>query len=304
MQQTVWIAAPVEKVWQALTTPDHIIRWFVPNLPFATMKVDDNGKLTIYLGEMGVDFVTLEAIEALRHLTLRGLPDGVVTGTFRLEPEDAGTTVSVHLSGFEALSGDTSAERLAQSGIAWEQTLHNLKAFVDGTELPYPQAFVGPLFGYWRETSKQAFLERSIWIAAPRERVWRAITDPAQFQQWYSPATPWTLSALEVGGRLSAYDSETNSEKYVEIIEVLDPPSRLGTRSLPETPDTITKNKLYTLTEEKDGTRLSIFLTGYEQEPDMSRGSKMEENAFGFGMVLQNIKAYLEGESLPFPWGF
>jgi uncharacterized protein YndB with AHSA1/START domain len=304
MKRTIWIAAPVEQVWQALTTLDHIIRWLVPNLPFATMKVDDNGKITIHLSEMGVDFITLEAVESLQHLTLRGLPDGVVTGTFTLESGKEGTTVTVTLAGFEGLLGDANAERLVQSGTAWEQTLQNLKAFVDGTELPYPQAFVGPLFGYWREADKEAFLERSIWIAAPRERVWRAITDPTQFQQWYSPVTPWTLSALEIGGRLSAYDSETNSEKYVEIIEVLDPPSRLGTRAMPEAPDTITKNKLYTLMEENGGTRLSILLTGYEQEPDSSRGGHMEQDAFGFGMVLQNIKAYLEGESLPFPWGF
>jgi uncharacterized protein YndB with AHSA1/START domain len=304
MKQTVWIAAPVEQVWQALTTPDHIIRWLVPNLPFATMQMDDNGKLTIYLGEMGVDFVTLEAVESLQHLTLRGLPDGVVTSTFTLEPEKEGTTVTATLAGFETLVGDTNVEWLSQSRAAWEKTLQNLKAFVANTELPYPQAFVGPLFGYWREAGKEAFLERSIWIAAPRERVWRAITDPVQFQQWYSPTTPWTLSALEVGGRWSAYDSETNSEKYVEIIEVLEPPSRLGTRTMSEAPHTVTKNKRYILIEENGGTRLSILLTGYEQEQDASRGGQMEQDVFGFGMVLQNIKAYLEGESLPFPWGF
>ena len=42
-------------------------------------------------------------------------------------------------------------------------------------------------------------LERSIWIAAPRERVWRAITDPAQTQQWFSPPTPWAMDKLDVG---------------------------------------------------------------------------------------------------------
>jgi len=304
MKRIIRIAAPVERVWQALTTPDDIIQWFSPRLPGAVMKLDDSGKITVHFGEMGVDFVTLETVESLQQLTIRGLPDGVVATTLTLEPDKEGTTITVMLAGFESLVGDTSAERMAESGAAWEQTLQNLKAFIDGTDLPFPQALVGPLFGYWRNNRQKAFLERSIWIAAPRERVWQAITDPKQLQPWYSPATEWQLSALEVGGRLYVYNAETERDMHVEIIEVLNPPSQFATRSIPEAPDTIEKNKVYTLTEENGGTRLTLILTGYEQEPDDSRGSRMEENAFGFGMMLQNTKAYIEGDSLPFPWGF
>ena len=32
-------------------------------------------------------------------------------------------------------------------------------------------------------------IERSIWIASPRERVWQAVTDPAQIAQWFAPGT-------------------------------------------------------------------------------------------------------------------
>ena len=67
--------------------------------------------------------------------------------------------------------------------------------------------------------SEKLAVERSIWIAAPRERVWRAITDPKQVEQWFSPGTPWRLSALEVGGRLSVYNPETDSDKYIQVID-------------------------------------------------------------------------------------
>ena len=33
-------------------------------------------------------------------------------------------------------------------------------------------------------------VERSIWIGAPRERVWQAVTDPEQLAQWLLPP-PW-----------------------------------------------------------------------------------------------------------------
>jgi uncharacterized protein YndB with AHSA1/START domain len=202
------------------------------------------------------------------------------------------------------LLADAGEDRLAQSGAAWEQTLSNLKAYVDGVELPYPQAFVGPLFGYWRKPKQKLAVERSIWIAVRRERVWRAITDPKQLQQWFSPATPWELSALEVGGRYYVYNSETDAEMYVQVIELVDPPRQLITRSVPEPPDTVMKTTIYTLMEEDGGTRLTVTHSGYEQAPDDTRRGEMEQNTFGFGMMLQNVKAYLEGQSLPFPGGF
>lgn len=30
----------------------------------------------------------------------------------------------------------------------------------------------------------------------------------------------------------------------------------------------------------------------------------MEQNAFGFGMMLENLQAFVDGRSLPYPQGF
>lgn len=304
VERSIWIAAPRERVWQALTDPEQVMRWFVPNLPGASMHRDDAGKLTIHIGEMGVDFVILEGVEPLRQMTSRSLPDRLIAVTYTLDDERDGTRVTVTMTGFEALPEDAREDRLGQSGTGWEKALQNLNASINGPDLPFPQAYVGPLFGYWRETGEKLAVERSIWIAVPRERVWRAITDPRQIQQWFSPTTPWEMSALEVGGRLYVHNAETNTEMYVQTIELVDPPHRFVTQSVPESPDTVTKVTMYTLMEDNGGTRLTVTLTGYEQEPGDVRWSAMEENGFGFGMMLQNTKAYLEGTALPFPWGF
>jgi uncharacterized protein YndB with AHSA1/START domain len=135
-------------------------------------------------------------------------------------------------------------------------------------------------------------VERSIWIKAPRERVWRAITDPKQLQQWFSPTTPWELSALEVGGRFYVYNAETDTAMYVQVIELVDPPHQLVMRTEaepPETPHVTT----YTLTEENGGTRLTVTHSGYELEPDDIRWNNMEQNAFGFGLMLRTCKPRL-----------
>ena len=149
----------------------------------------------------------------------------------------------------------------------------------------------------------QLTVERSIWIDAPRERVWLAITDPAQLQTWFSPGTRWRLSALEVGGRLFVPDEATGAEQYAQVIEQLDPPQRLVLRSIPQPPAPV-EVSVYTLQVERGGTRLSIAHSGYELVPEDARWSAMEQNAFGFGMMLENVKAYCEGMNLPYPGGF
>jgi uncharacterized protein YndB with AHSA1/START domain len=149
----------------------------------------------------------------------------------------------------------------------------------------------------------QLTVERSIWIDAPRERVWQAVTDPEHVEKWFSPGTAWRLSALSVGGRLFVPNEETGAEMYTQVIELIDPPYKFVMRSKPEPPET-PHVTAYTLEEEKGGTRLTVTYSGYELEPGDIRWTNMEQNAFGFGMMLENLKAHSEGKSLPYPGGF
>jgi len=146
-------------------------------------------------------------------------------------------------------------------------------------------------------------VERSIWINAPRERVWLAITDPKQVEQWFAPGTSFKSSGSGVGAKLYVENPETGAEMYVQILEIVDPPNRLVLRSQPEPPDPpfITS---YRLEEENDGTRLTFTYSGYEGLPDDIRQQLMDENSTGFDLMLGNVKAFIEGTSLPHPEGF
>jgi uncharacterized protein YndB with AHSA1/START domain len=139
--------------------------------------------------------------------------------------------------------------------------------------------------------------------AAPRERVWRAVTDPVQLQQWYSSGTTWQLSALEVGGMLVASNPETGAALHIQGIEQVERPQRFVLRTTPEPTGTF-QVTAYTLHEEDGGTRLIVTNSGYETMPDEGRWNAMEQNAFGFGMMLENVKASIEGNDLPYPYGF
>jgi uncharacterized protein YndB with AHSA1/START domain len=303
-ERSIWISSTRERVWDALTNPEQLALWFVPTLPGVVLQRDDSNKITAHMGPMGIDFVTLDVIDPLNCVSMRSLPDQVITITYALSDQKDGTQVMVTASGFERLSPEAREERIQLCASGWEKALKNLKSHIDGDALPFPQAYTGPLFGYWRLPQEKVGIERSIWIKASCERVWQAVVDPKQIQQWFSPNTAWELTALQVGGRFFIPNPETHAEQYVEVIELLDPPYQLVTRCVPEAPDTVVKYKTYMLQEENGGTRLTLTYTGYTPEPEETRWNHMEENSVGFGMMLQNVKAFIEGEGLPFPYGF
>ena len=302
VERSIWIDAPRERVWQAITDPTDLAQWLLPPALGADMKREDD-TIFVSMGGMEIPVAILEAVEAPRHMRSRGLPDRVIAINYVLEEENDGTRVTVTMSGFESLPADARQDRIAPSGAAWEKALANLKAFVIRTALPFPEGYVAALFGFRRESEKMFAVERSIWIAAPRERVWNAITDPIQIERWFSPGTSWKLSALEVGGRLFTPDPETGDEANVQVIQVVDPPYRFVTQSLPASPGS-SEVTAYLLQEERGGTRLIITNSGYEFLPEDGRWSAMEQNAFGFGMMLENLRAYIENIDLPNPGGF
>jgi uncharacterized protein YndB with AHSA1/START domain len=252
---------------------------------------------------MDVPIAVLETAEPPRRATSRTAPDGLVTTTFSFEEKNGGTQVTLIMKGLEGLPGDNGRERAEPSEAAWEKALANLKAYVEGAELPFPEGYISALFGYRRESKKVVAVERTIWINASRERVWQAITDPEQIEHWFSPGTQWRGSGLEVGGTFSVYNPETDSDMYTQVIAVINPPAHFVTHTVPE-PSGLTYVTDWKLQEENGGTRLILTYSGYELEAAETRHMNMEQNAFGFGMMLENLQAYIEGKSLPYPQGF
>ena len=137
-------------------------------------------------------------------------------------------------------------------------------------------------------------LERSIWINAPRERVWKAVSDPAQITQWFAPGTEFSIKDNTIAILMNG--------AYVDValIEVNDPPRELTTRSLP---DRILATS-YLLEEENNGTRFTVIETGFELLPEDQRKQRLEQDSGGWEMALENLKAYIDGRTLPRPEGF
>jgi uncharacterized protein YndB with AHSA1/START domain len=137
-------------------------------------------------------------------------------------------------------------------------------------------------------------LKRSIWIKAPRERVWLAISDPAQIAQWFAPGTPISQNGDIISIHVDGKDVE------VAVIEVVDPPRQFTTRNLPDRTIATT----YLLEEENGGTRFTVIESGLESLPVDARQKHLEQNGHGWEMALENLKAFIDGRPLPRPEGF
>lgn len=143
-------------------------------------------------------------------------------------------------------------------------------------------------------------IQRNLWLKAPPERVWRAITEPEQIQKWFSPTIPWAVSKFEVGGLIYAvgYESQAGT------IDVIDPPREFTYHwdSLPPEPP-YRSVMSYRLEEENGGTRLRFSESGFEALPGDLGAKRAKQNNAGWKMGLANLKAYLEGQPLPYPNG-
>ena len=138
-------------------------------------------------------------------------------------------------------------------------------------------------------------VERSIWIAAPRERVWDAITDAEQLKQWWGDY--WEIPALQVGATIKFGDP---NDLMLATIAVLVPPRQFTIHWPPqEQYHSIEMFTIFLLAEENDSTRVTVTETGFEALPDDIRQSRFDKTADGYTKVLANLKAHLEGSSTP-----
>jgi uncharacterized protein YndB with AHSA1/START domain len=300
IERSIWLDIARQRVWDAITNPDELAKWLLPPMLQAEMKRDSQGTTFVCMMGMEIPVALFDSFETPQRATLRTLPDQQLTVTFNLVEANGGTHLTVTVGNLESLLGNVRLERAASIGAGWEKALVNLKAYLKGEDLPFPEGYVTALFGYRREAQETFSVERSIWIKTPRERVWQAVTDPQQIQQWYSPNTAWVITALEVGGRLFAPDPTTGEQLYAQVIDEVEYLTRFVTRALPD----LHEATIYTLAEEGNGTRLTITNTGYEWKAEDQRHPSIEQNGFGFGMVLENLRAMLEGRTLPYPFGF
>ncbi|NTU79950.1 MAG: hypothetical protein HGA45_11185 [Chloroflexales bacterium] len=82
-----------------MSEPEQIARWLLPPALGAQLRGDAQGRLIVDIGPMEAPLAQMEALDPLRQLTLRGLPDQQAAATLTLSEADGGTRVVVRLTG-------------------------------------------------------------------------------------------------------------------------------------------------------------------------------------------------------------
>ncbi|MDA8743699.1 SRPBCC family protein [Rubripirellula amarantea] len=143
IEKEIQIAAPVQRVWTAITDHVQFSQWFRVNLesPFRVGQTTA-GQITY----PGYEHVRMEvittAIEPTSYFAFRWHPYAVETDVdysnetptlveFRLEPKNAGTRVTVTESGFDALPASRKDEAFRMNDGGWSAQIQNIAQYVE-----------------------------------------------------------------------------------------------------------------------------------------------------------------------------
>ncbi len=141
-------------------------------------------------------------------------------------------------------------------------------------------------------------IEHKIWIAAPRERTWHAITETEQIKNWWGDVGYAEITELLPGAKIKF---STSDGPIWPTIRVVDPPHEF-VYEWPPHPRyfSVPFTTRYILDDENGGTRVTFSEVGFAAWPDDElRRARYERINKEFGMVLENLQAYLEGKDLP-----
>ena len=139
-------------------------------------------------------------------------------------------------------------------------------------------------------------VERSVLINVPRQRVWRALTEPEQLEQWYAPGCPWEIPALQAGATVKFYNTDTDIQ--LARIEAVEPLRELTLRwQLDDSDPGTSLANSFRLEEEKSGTRLIVTQSGYESLPEAMRQQQLEQDEQAYTAIVESLKTYLESHN-------
>ena len=152
-----------------------------------------------------------------------------------------------------------------------------------------------------REIDMSIAAERTIWIDAPRERVWQAVTTVAGLNAWYAPGSTWEIPTLEIGATVKFH--HVTSETLLATIDTLDPMDEFALRWQPDkTYPQLVLTTCFFLDDEQDGTCVTIRECGYEALPEDVRQEWVDGTNAGYGLSMENLKAHVEGRIIPHIW--
>jgi uncharacterized protein YndB with AHSA1/START domain len=141
-------------------------------------------------------------------------------------------------------------------------------------------------------------IEKSVRLSVPRARVWRALTNAAEFGSWFGVKL---VGAFAPGARLTGQVTHKGWEDYpFEItIDRMEEGRLLSWRwhanpdrkaDLSDEPTTLVT---FTLEDAPGGTLLKVVESGFDAIPPSRRMTAYRGNEEGWDIQMENIKQYV-----------
>lgn len=137
---------------------------------------------------------------------------------------------------------------------------------------------------------------KQIRLAAPPERVWRALSDPAEFGQWFRAEVTGEFQEGAVVGCRSLYPGAEHM-RWEMRITVMEPLHRLAwewpafdSDAFPDDPesDAILTVEI-AIAPDGAGTQLTLTESGFADLPDGHRATAWRRNEDGWAVQMANI---------------
>lgn len=288
VSRTIEVRAPLEAVWETLTAPRWIAEWFGQRADFPDGMHE--GATGTFGWEAHGDFpARIEAWEAPHRFAFRwgtpGAPirdDNSTVATFTLERVDDVTRLTVVETGFDRLA-DAGARRAALEGNreGWTEELDDFVAVLARRWTP---AVVDRTAGT---------ITRSLEIEAPRDLVWRHLTDPAAIEAWWGHPTVFPGGVR--AGVTGTFEHE--GRRFPIALRIVDAPSTFAFRwgAFDEAePGPEACDVRFDLEETMSGaTRVTVVESGWMRVPAAERDERMEQNVPGWELVLDGLRAHV-----------
>jgi uncharacterized protein YndB with AHSA1/START domain len=153
-------------------------------------------------------------------------------------------------------------------------------------------------------------IEKRVLLRAPQERVWRAISDAAEFGSWFGVELDGGFApGATIAGRIKPTDADADvakmQEKYAGMpmtfyVEQIEPMRLLSFRWHPFTIDTTVDYSsepmtlvTFTLEPIEGGTLLTIVESGFDAIPIGRRADAFDANDEGWGLMAKLIEKHL-----------
>lgn len=288
VSRSVEVRAPIASVWETLTDPGCIAQWFGHRADFPGGMRE--GATGTFGWDAHGDFpARIEAWEEPHRFAFRwGAPgepirdDNSTLATFSLERDGDVTRLTVVETGFERL-GDAGARRAAleDNREGWTEELDDFVALLARRWTP---AVVDRVAGT---------ITRSLEIEAPRERVWRHLTDPASIETW------WGHPADFPGGVRAGVTGtfEHEGQRFPIALRIVEAPTTFGFRwgAFGEAePGAEACDVRFDLEPTARGTtRITVVESGWMRVPAAERDERMDQNVPGWEHVLDSLRAHV-----------